>query len=637
MPAKLIAVSGPLSEAAFELGEDDFSIGRDPESSACLDSRAVSRRHCVIRYKQGSYELEDLGSHNGTLVNDVAVTRQLLSHGDKITISDCTFVFSCEELDSRFLAEVLESEGNEQLEYSTVQLADTLSCTPQHLLGQARSTRAASELKAILGINRKASSSRDPESLQHSLLDLAFELTSAERAAVLLYEQSEGPPTSVLGRERWATPTRNIAVSRTVVRRVQGEKVAVLARNLESEADLKNAPSIAEAGCNSVLCVPLISRERCLGALYLDSRKGAAFDDHDLETLAAVAGVVGMALESALDFQRLRAQTQLLRADLDQERNIVGETEAMKRVYSTLLKVAASDSTVMLLGESGTGKELAARALHRNSPRAEKPFVAINCATLSDNLLESELFGHEKGAFTGAVAAKKGQLEIADGGTVFLDEVAELPATVQAKLLRVLQERNFLRVGGTRTVLVNIRLIAATNKDLREAVAAGTFRQDLWHRLNVISIKLPALRERREDIGLLASHFVAKLSKKCRRPVRGLSPEAKTLLMDYDWPGNVRELENAIERAIVLGSDDEIKPHDLPETIWETAPSSLQGGNYHSRLKEAKQKLVQEALEASHGNVTEAARRLGVHTTYLHRLLHNLGLRPAAKHLSTTE
>jgi Nif-specific regulatory protein len=630
MTAKLIAVSGPLKQTTFELGGGNFSIGRDSGNSVCLDSRAVSRRHCVIRHKQGSYEVEDLGSHNGTLVNGVAVSRRILSHGDKITISDFTFAFSSEELDSRFLAEVLEFEGKEQLAYSTVQVAETLSSTPQHLLGHALSTKAASELKAILSINRLASSSRDPESLQHSLLDLAFELTSAERAAVLLFEQSDEAPTLVLGRERLAAPTRNITVSRTVVRRVQVEKVAVLARNLELDEDLKDAPSIVGSGCRSILCVPLLSRERCLGTLYLDSRQDAAFDDHDLETLAAVAGVVGMALESALDFQRLRRQAQLLRAELDQEGDIVGETAAIKRVYSSLLKVATSDSTVMLLGESGTGKELAARAIHRNSPRAEKPFVAINCATLSDNLLENELFGHEKGAFTGAFAVKKGQLEIADGGTVFLDEVAELPATVQAKLLRVLQERNFPRVGGTRAIHVNIRLIAATNKDLHKAIAAGTFRQDLWHRLNVISIKLPPLRERREDIALLATYFVAKLSKKCRRPVRGLSPEAQALLMGYDWPGNVRELENAIERAIVLGSDEEIKPHDLPETIWETAPSSPQEGIYHSRLIEVKKKLVREALEASHGNVTEAARRLGVHTTYLHRLLHNLGLRSAA-------
>ena len=518
MASRLFAVSGMFGDPTFDLGDADFTIGRAPENSVCLEAPAVSRHHCVIHREKDGYVLEDLKSHNGTKVNSVARTRHLLAHGDKIEVADVVFLFS-QDGTGRFVADVRESDET-KLTFSNVEQADTIYKNPQRLLGDTRSPQAASDLKAILEMNRKAASTRDPEVLQNSLLDLAFELTPAERGAVLLYENDDGPPTSVLGRERKATSNHDIAVSRTVARRVREQKVAVLARDLATEQALKSAASVMAIGCSSILCVPLISRERCLGVLYLDSRPPAKpFNEHHLETLAAVAGIVGISLENALDFQTLRTETQLLRADLDQERAMVGETPVMKRLYATLVKVAASESTVLLLGESGTGKEMAARAIHRNSARAEKIFVAINCATLSENLLESELFGHEKGAFTGAVAQKKGQLEVADGGTVFLDEVGELPLTVQAKLLRVLQEREFQRVGGSRAIRVNIRLIAATNKDLRQAAAAGTFREDLWHRLNVISIKQPPLRERREDIKLLAAYFVSKLARKCQRPV----------------------------------------------------------------------------------------------------------------------
>src|SRR5215203_5864335 len=248
---------------------------------------------------------------------------------------------------------------------------------------------------------------------------------------------------------------------------------------------------------------------------------------------------------------------------------MVGESAAMQRVYHFISKVAPTDATVLINGESGTGKELAARALHRNSKRAQKPFMAVNCAALNEALLESELFGHEKGSFTGAFAQKKGRLEIADRGTVFLDEIGELTPQLQVKLLRVLQEREFERVGGTVTIKVDLRVIAATNKNLEEAIETGQFRQDLYYRLNVVSLEMPALRERRDDIMLLANYFADKYGARCNRKLRGVSPEARNCLTAYDWPGNVRELENTIERAIVLGTTDLVLAEDLPEALLE--------------------------------------------------------------------
>jgi DNA-binding NtrC family response regulator/predicted Ser/Thr protein kinase len=305
----------------------------------------------------------------------------------------------------------------------------------------------------------------------------------------------------------------------------------------------------------------------------------------------------------------------------------LGESPRMRDVFRVIERIAPTESTVLVRGESGTGKELVAHAIHTNSDRAAKAFVAINCAVLSETLLESELFGYEKGAFTGAVAQKRGRLEVADGGTLFLDEVGELTPATQAKLLRVLQEREFERVGGTRTIGVDVRIIAATNRNLEDAIKDGTFRQDLYYRLNVISLTLPPLRERREDIPLLAYYFAAKYSKKCKRLVSGISPETRNCLLAYDWPGNVREMENAIERAVVLGNSDVIVPDDLPESLLATSPAPQNLPNYHEAVNEMKKKFILQAIEQANGNYTAAAKLLGIHSTNLHRLIRTLGLR----------
>jgi len=623
MGARLIAVAGPVPKTEFLLGDEEAVIGRDVTATVCVNSRSASRRHCVVRRNGDQYLIKDLGSSNGTLVNGLPITECVLQHGDRIAVSDALFVFATDQpAELALRPEVTESRDAEALEFATVQQAEPLFRNPQRLLASMQSQKQANHVQALLEINRKAATLREPEELEQALLGAAFQLTPAESAAVLFFEQLDAPPSSVTGQNRSSQLTSKIQFSQTVVRRVLNEQVAVLARNTGAEQALKDVASLAAGGNQSILCVPLLAHKRSLGALYLSTRNPAqVFDETHLETITGVAAVVGLALANAFDFQRMRAQAALLRTALEQDRPMIGESPAMKKIYDSIAKVAPAETTVLLLGESGTGKEVAARTLHRNSRRAEKSFVAVNCATLGDNLLESELFGHEKGAFTGAVGLKKGLLETADDGTVFLDEVAELPLTVQAKMLRVLQEREFSRLGSTRPIKVNVRLIAATNKDLRAAVAAGSFREDLWHRLNVVALRMPALRERREDIPLLANFFLARSSQRCERRVLGMTPEARELIQQYDWPGNVRELENAVERAVVLGSDSEIQASDLPETIWEGAPVSSGSLTYHAALSEAKKKIVTQALESTGGNYTEAARRLGVHVTYLHRLM----------------
>jgi Nif-specific regulatory protein len=379
--------------------------------------------------------------------------------------------------------------------------------------------------------------------------------------------------------------------------------------------------------------VPLTLHDKVIGIVYLDTSKpGETFKEGHLQIVTAIAGFASGALENARHVEWLESENQRLQDDFQSEHNMIGESQQMQEVYRFIAKIAPSNSTVLIRGESGTGKELAARAIHSGSKRADRSFMAVNCAALTDTLLESELFGHEKGSFTGAVAQKKGKLEVADGGTLFLDEVGEMSPQLQSKLLRVLQEREFERVGATRSLHVDIRVITATNKNLDEAIKNGSFRQDLYFRLNVVDITMPALRERREDIPLLAKHFTARYSQLCKRRVTGLSAEALECLISYDWPGNVRELENAIERAIVLGSTERIQPEDLPEFLIERMPSDNQStGKYYDSVKEAKKAIILKALQQTSGNYTEAAKLLGVHPNNLHRLIRNVNLKVNSK------
>jgi len=381
----------------------------------------------------------------------------------------------------------------------------------------------------------------------------------------------------------------------------------------------------------SRLCVPLAVASRAFGIIYLDSANpSATFTNDDLQLLAAIAGLAAIAVENARQFERLGSENQRLRAEISLQHDMVGQSPRMRQVYQFIEKVAPSDSTVLIHGESGTGKELAARAIHKNSPRKDQPFVALNCAALTEALLESELFGHEKGSFTSAICQKKGLLEVAEGGSVFLDEVGELSLTLQAKLLRVLQEREFVR-GGTRPIKLNVRFLAATNKDLQKAVRENCFRADLFHRLNVISFTLPPLREHPDDIPLLAEYFAARYAKRCNREVQGISAEARASLARYDWPGNIRELENAMERAVVIGSSHFILPEDLPETLFEASPASAaEPARYHDAVRKLKRQLILSAFEQS-GSITEAAKLLDLNPNYLHRLIRNLDLRLALR------
>jgi Nif-specific regulatory protein len=485
---------------------------------------------------------------------------------------------------------------------------------------------------ALLEIGAAIHSTRDLQTLEKQLLEMVSRTLYADRGAILLLGESGEQFASVCGWDSREELKRPAEYSRAIIDRVLREKAPVLSNRDSAATNFQN-----RAGGDRItaaLCVPLVVFERVRGVLYLDSTDPEArFGPEQLEWLSAIGGIAALVLDNVRRIEWLESENSRLREEIAVDHEMVGGGPAIVEMERFIARAAPTGSTVLIRGESGTGKELVARAIHRNSPRRDRAFVAINCAAITDTLLESELFGHEKGAFTGAVGQQKGKLEAADGGTLFLDEVGELAASLQAKLLRVLQEREFERVGGTRPIRVDIRLIAATNRDLKAAIQTGVFRQDLYYRLNVVSMSTRPLRQRREDIPVLASHFTRMHARKAQRQVLGVSDAALAHLMQYDWPGNIRELENALERAVVLGSTEWVLPEDLPEELVETETAA---GAYHETVKESKKEMIVKAVQQTAGNYTEAARLLGIHPNYLHRLIRNLNLKAALSKASAT-
>jgi Nif-specific regulatory protein len=584
------------------------------------------------REEDGRCQIKDLDSRNGTVVNGLPVKEQWLRHGDEIAIGDSSFLFLLEEEDRAAPASRVEfDDSHPTAETRLIYPKDVVYLQPDRLLRELPATsQVARNLSALLKISRVVHAIRDLEELQAQLLDLIFEVVPASRGAILLAEGATQDFSALYARTRQAGGAQLVRVSRTIARQVMKDNVAILGSDVPG-GKLRTVESLAVSEVLSLLCVPLTVFQRVIGCIYLDSTSASnRFHEDHLQLVAAIAGISAVALDNARRVQWLEQENQRLTTEISQEQSLVGEGARMKEIYQFLSKAAPTDSTVLIEGESGTGKELAARALHRNSPRNSKPFVAINCAAIPESLLESDLFGHERGAFTGASNQKKGRLEVADGGVVFLDEIGELAPALQVKLLRVLQEREFERVGGTHTIKVDIRLIAATNRDLSEAVRLGQFRQDLYYRLAVVKVTMPTLHERKEDIPMLTRHFVQKHAKRCKVKPRPVSREAMAALVNYEWPGNVRELENAIERALVMGSSEMVLLEDLPESLLEQAPSpDVADGKYHANVMELKKQLILDAVEQTRGNYVEAAGILGVHPNYLHRLIRNLGLKDA--------
>ncbi|MFY0567605.1 sigma 54-interacting transcriptional regulator [Archangium lansingense] len=631
MTPRLIALSGSHRGSTWELGLEPLVLGRQSDCQVRLTDPVVSRRHCELLTEGGHWVLRDLDSRHGTFVNGVPTRVRQLEHTDVLQVGDSSFLFLCDNVPAPTVGR--GASPPDAASWSTVQRRpeDVLYLQPRKLQAALAGSvgpgpgRIASDLQALLELSTAVHELQQVERLAARVLELLLAVLPAERASVLLCEPGSRETVAVASHDRRGGGGMSIPVSTTLVSRVLQGQEGCLYTDVAVDGGLREAESLREAAVRSVLCAPLPGREGPLGLLYFDTSSGHAFTEHHLELLTAAAVISAHGLANAQHLARLERENQRLQG-ASLEHGVVGESAAMQRLFRFISRAAPVDSTVLLRGESGTGKEVAARALHKASPRANAPFIAINCATLSETLLESELFGHEKGAFTGAVARKEGKLELAHGGTLFLDEVGEIPPALQARLLRVLQEREFERVGGTRPLQVDVRLITATNRDLETAMREGRFREDFFYRLNVISFTLPSLRERREDIPLLARHFARLHGERLRRRAVSLSPEALRALESYDWPGNVRQLGNVIERAVVLGADELIQPEDLPDEVLEGGGASP--SDFQATVTTSKKKSILDAMEKARGDYREAAALLGIHVNSLHRLIRNLGLKP---------
>lgn len=618
----LEGIAGPLLGHSFPLSlTQETTIGRDPANTISILDSGISRNHCAIRNLDNNWTLADNKSRNQTFLNNAPVETARLIHGDEIRLGASTFRFAdAESVD----ADPGDSSAPADGQTVVLRRADAIYLRGAPLPANSRTVR---DLNALAALSRAVTAVHDLPSLQDQILTSVTEVIPAGRAALLLSQ----PDSDAWMQRSWDRRFglgADFPASRTIVNRVAAEGVAILSNDIPHEEDFQRAESLVIAKTRSVLAVPLQAFGNRLGVLYLDAAANAGFDQGHLQLLTAFGNVAALGIENVRHFEWLEGENRRLNEQLDVEHSMIGDSTAVADVINFIKRVAPRDSTVLIWGESGTGKELVARAIHRNSTRGQKIFMAINCAALTETLLESELFGHEKGAFTGASALKKGKLETADGGTVFLDEIGEMAPALQAKLLRVLQEREFERVGGTKTIHVDIRVIAATNRDLKEMSRSGTFRQDLYYRLNVVSIRTPALRERKEDIPLLAGYFAAKYAERLKRKVSGISPKAHRLLLAYDWPGNVRELENAIERAVVLGVTDIILPEDLPELmVDDPIEDGVPGSLLDDAVRQAKRNAIEKALDQSGGNQSEAAKHLGVHAVHLSRLIKTLNIK----------
>jgi transcriptional regulator with GAF, ATPase, and Fis domain len=637
---------GMRTELAYD--HSPVRIGRSVDNDLRLAGKLVSRQHCRLERDGEVWYVVDLGSANGTLVNGQRVERAALHSGDEVVLSGARL---------QVLIETAEAEAA-----PTGNVAGLSTLT-------GGEPRERSGLRAFAQIARSLSGETDLPVLLRLVVDSAIQLLRAERGFLLLEGAERKLETRVArNHDQSEILAPGSRLSMGVARSVHERGRPVLSVDAGRDERFAGMPSVEDLRLRSVLCVPIRGDARVLGVLYLDNRlQQGAFTEDDLDLAELFADQASIALrnakllvglrernrqleESRLHVARLNEQLgrkvrdrdvelSVVRAELSRARGrydyteIVGASESMRRMFAHLDRVVESDLSVQIHGESGTGKELIARAIHFNGRRKDKPFVSESCAALPDSLLESELFGHTKGAFTGADRAKKGLIEEAHGGTLFLDEIGDMSPEMQKKLLRVLQEGELRPLGSTHSVKVDVRLLAASHCDLMELVTAGKFREDLYYRIKVLQVELPPLRERVEDIPLLADALLARAAREAQRPAPFIAPEAMAALTRYRWPGNVRELENEMRRMVVLGADV-VGTEDLSPVILVRAGSGASAGgpllkpgdDLRAAVARFERDAIVGALERLAGNKSKAAQELGISRFALQRKLVKYGL-----------
>jgi transcriptional regulator with GAF, ATPase, and Fis domain len=575
------------------------TIGRALGNDIALPDASVAHHHAQIVFNGRDFQLEEVDREAEIQINGKKKRRARLVHGDRITLARA------------------------QLGFSMFTELDMTPSSSQGPNSQAEGDIAG--LRRLHAFSERLMTVSSVDQLLETLLDDVIQLTGAARGVVLLVDVSEGKTTNPRVRasrnvQNDAIADPSGAISDSIVRQVIETKRPIIVSDALTDTTFGKSESVIALKLSSVMCAPLLSQGETVGALYVaNDEVKHLFERKQLDLLTIFAGQASLILQNAMLLSALRADKEKLQGELQDKRfgEIIGACASMMEVFRKLAKVAATDISVMITGETGTGKELIARELHRRSNRPNGPFVTVNCGAIPENLMESEMFGHVKGAFTGAVASRAGKFQQADGGTLFLDEVGELTPQLQVKLLRAIQERVVYRVGDNRPERCDIRIVAATNRTLEDMIKTGEFREDLYYRLNVVNLWLPPLRDRGDDVFIIAKALLSKYADEIGSPVRGFSPQALAAIRKASWPGNIRQLENRIKKALVLCEKTLLAPEDLD--LGADAESPI------VPLEKAKEdfqrRYVLEVLERNNGNRTQTARDLGVDPRTIFRYL----------------
>ncbi len=595
---------------SYEISKKVIKIGRKPSNDVSLSDPFISREHAEIEVlENGGYELRDLGGENPVKVNGKIISQHRLRDGDKLTMGQSLLIFKTDTPVASASVAMLAAEdlSEKAVEIASLDAKKTMpfSLDKVDTKDVVSLQRDHQRLMLLYDFSKAVNSHlEDQDEMLEEIMNAALKTLEAERGFIALVDENTRELACELVRsETGSELSEKLEVSRTIVHKVLKEGVSIMTVNAQEDTQFEKAKSIRQYNIRSAICAPLLFREEILGVVYLDNRGSVgSFSQDDQMFLIALCHQAGVALGNARLHRRVVQENVWLENTLKPKFQILGEAEKMKRVFDIIKKVAPTNITVLVQGETGTGKELVAKAIHTLSPRREFAFVPVNCAAIPRELIESELFGHEKGAFTGATSAREGKFQSAHGGTIFLDEIGDMSLDLQAKILRILEDKELQRVGGNKSISVDVRIIAATNKDLAKAVEEGTFREDLFYRLNVVAVMLPTLKERKKDIIPLAEYFIAGRVKK-------ISSKAKRLLESYDWPGNIRELRNCVDRAVVLGDGKVIQPEDLPYTFrkgGQVIPAPLE------RLDHMEEDHIVRVLRYTNWNKSDAARILGI-------------------------
>jgi len=569
------------------------SIGRAGANDVAIDSASVGAHHAQVVFDGRDFAVASVDPDVALLVNGKKKKKSKIFHNDKLTLGDVDLVFS---------------------------LYDESASRDPGAEGQASETSEIEGMLKLSDFNRRLLEIREIPHQIEALLDAVIDVVHANKGFVILLRDGDPEIAAARNVDRETVPDAVTQLSDSILRRCIDTRQPLIVSDAVNDTMFNSSQSVLNLQLSSVMVAPLIAQGQLLGLIYVGNDNVVnLFEQSSLEVLTVFAGQASLILQNAILLNQLTTDRDRIAEELEAQRfgDIIGSCPSLQEVFRRVEKVAAADINVLITGETGTGKELFARELHRRSNRAEGPFIVVNCGAIPENLMESELFGHVRGAFTGAISTRQGSFQAADGGTLFLDEIGEMPLALQVKLLRALQERVVVKVGDTKPQSVDIRVLAATNRDLEAAIKEATFREDLYYRLNVVNLHLPPLRERGDDIAILAKFLLNKYAAEFGAPVKGFTPKALEAMHGYDWPGNVRQLENRIKKAIVLADKILIGAEDL----------DLGGDQQRAivPLTQAREdftrKYILEVLERNGGNRTRTARDLGVDPRTVFRYL----------------